>query len=134
MKVDGACHCGFVSFAAEIDPERVRICHCTDCQTFSGSAFRLAVSVDEQDFTLLSGRPKTYVKTAESGNRREQVFCPRCGTHIYATSAGEGPRPLGLRVATLKQRNDLPPKRQFWFRSAQPWITELSAVSSVETQ
>ena len=45
MKVEGACHCGFISVEAEIDPEKVSICHCTDCQTISGSAFRLSVPV-----------------------------------------------------------------------------------------
>ena len=39
MKVEGACHCGFISVEAEIDPKKVSICHCTDCQTISGSAF-----------------------------------------------------------------------------------------------
>ncbi|WP_441338791.1 GFA family protein [Mesorhizobium sp.] len=30
MKVDGSCHCGTIRFEADIDPERVRICHCTE--------------------------------------------------------------------------------------------------------
>ena len=33
MKVDGRCHCGSSPYEAEIDPEKVAICHCTDCQT-----------------------------------------------------------------------------------------------------
>jgi hypothetical protein len=40
MKIDGRCHCGYITYQAEIDPEKVMICHCTDCQTLSGSAFR----------------------------------------------------------------------------------------------
>jgi hypothetical protein len=32
MKVDGRCHCGYVSFEAEADPETTTICNCTDCQ------------------------------------------------------------------------------------------------------
>lgn len=35
MKVEGSCHCGQITFEAQIDPEAVRICHCTDCQTLS---------------------------------------------------------------------------------------------------
>ena len=45
MKVDGACHCGAITVEGEIDPERVTICHCTDCQTSTGSAFRVSVPV-----------------------------------------------------------------------------------------
>ena len=40
MKIEGGCHCGGIRFEAEVDPAAVVICHCTDCQTFSGSAFR----------------------------------------------------------------------------------------------
>ena len=43
MKIDGACHCGYISYLAEIDPEKAGLCHCTDCQTLSGSAFRVSV-------------------------------------------------------------------------------------------
>ncbi len=40
MKIDGSCHCGHISYQAEIDPDKVVVCHCTDCQTMSGAAFR----------------------------------------------------------------------------------------------
>jgi hypothetical protein len=33
MKIDGRCHCGYIAYEAEIDPENVLVCHCTDCQT-----------------------------------------------------------------------------------------------------
>jgi hypothetical protein len=36
MKVDGACHCGEIAYQAEVDPNTVGICHCTDCQTLAG--------------------------------------------------------------------------------------------------
>ena len=135
MKIDGGCHCGSITYEAEADPEKVTICHCTDCQTLSGSAFRVVVPVAEADFKLLAGETKTYVKTAESGNKRAQVFCPQCGTALYATSVGgDGPKVLGLRIATARQRDALPPKRQVWFRSAQHWVTDLAAVPHVERQ
>jgi hypothetical protein len=47
MKIDGRCHCGYITYEAEIDPEKVMICHCTDCQTLSGSAFRTVVLTRE---------------------------------------------------------------------------------------
>jgi len=31
MKVQGACHCGRIKYEAEVDPERVSLCNCTDC-------------------------------------------------------------------------------------------------------
>lgn len=134
MKIDGGCHCGAVAFEAEADPEKVVVCHCSDCQTMSGSAFRTVAMIPADDFTLLKGELKTYVKTAESGNKRAQVFCPECGTHIYATSVGEGAKVLGVRVGTIHQRDQLPPKRQVWTRSAQHWLDDLASVPAAERQ
>jgi hypothetical protein len=57
MKIDGSCHCGRIRFEAEVDPATVVICHCTDCRTLSGSAFRTVVPTKEGTFVLLSGEP-----------------------------------------------------------------------------
>jgi hypothetical protein len=75
MKIDGHCHCGEITFQAEVDPDALNICHCTDCQTLSGTAFRVNIPAPADHFVLLSGTPKTYVKTAESGNKRLHAFC-----------------------------------------------------------
>ena len=134
MKIDGACHCGYITYNAEINPEKVMICHCTDCQTLSGSAFRTVALTRENTFELRSGKLKIYVKTSESGTRRAQSFCPECGTPIYSCSVGEGPKIHAIRVGTVHQRNELIPKVQLWSRSAQPWVTDLSSIRKVEKQ
>jgi hypothetical protein len=134
MKIDGACHCGAIAYAAEIDPAGVRLCHCTDCQTLSGSAFRVTVSAADGSFTLLSGRPTIYIKTAESGAKRAHAFCGLCGTPIYATSAGDGPKKYGLRVGTIRQRAELRPARQYWCRSALDWVMDLPSIQRIERQ
>ncbi len=132
MKIDGRCHCGHIAYEAEIDPAQVQICHCTDCQTLSGTAFRTVAMSSEGSFKLLSGTLKTYVKTAESGRQRVQSFCPECGTPIYSTSPGEGPKVHALRLGAIRQRNALSPKLQIWRRSALPWLSNLDAVPAVE--
>ncbi|NQV56379.1 MAG: GFA family protein [Rhodospirillales bacterium] len=134
MKIDGGCHCGHITFEAEIDPETVGICHCTDCQVMSGSPYSAVVQVAEENFRLLTGALKIYVKTAESGNRRPQMFCPNCGNRIYATSEGDGPKRFGVRLGIIRQKADLTPKRQIWTRSALPWVNDLDAIPAVETQ
>ncbi len=129
-QVDGACHCGAIKYTATIDPGAARICHCSDCQTLSGTAFRVVVGTKEADFNLTSGALKIYVKTAESGNQREQSFCGNCGTPIYATSVGGEDRMLGLRVGALQQRDQLTPVAQIWARSAQNWLDTVSGLPS----
>src|SRR6476660_3596475 len=121
MKIDGGSHCGYITYEAEADPANTSICHCTDCQELSGATFRTSIRAIDGTFKILSGEPTIYVKTAESGNKRAQSFCPRCGSPIYATSAGEGPKSYNIRAGTVRQRNQLVPKTQIWTRSRQHW-------------
>ena len=120
MQVDGSCHCGKIAYRAEVNPEKTSLCHCTDCQVLSGSPYRSSVPASAEAFVLLSGQPKVYVKTAESGAWRAQAFCADCGTPIYATSVAE-PKIYFLRMGSIRQRAQLPPRRQIWCRSALPW-------------
>ena len=133
MKIDGRCHCGNITYVAEIDPDKVRICHCTDCQTLTGSAFRTNVPAAKDAFHLSGGQPKIYVKTAESGSQRAQAFCPECGTPIYSAAVSE-PQFFMLRVGTARQRAELRPKTQQWCRSARDWVMDLHSVSQFAKQ
>ena len=134
MKIEGACHCGYITYRAEIDPEKVGLCHCTDCQTLSGSAFRTIAFTHEGTFELLSGELKTYMKTSESGVQRPQSFCPQCGTPIHSTSTDDGPKVRSQRAGTIRQRDKLVPQFQVWTRSEQSWISEIPSVPKHEKQ
>jgi hypothetical protein len=132
MKIDGACHCGFITFEAEVDPAETSLCHCTDCQTLSGAPFRVSIPVAPNDFRLLSGEPTIYIKTAESGRKRAQAFCPRCGSPIYATSPDDSTAAYNIRLGAIRQRDELIPRRQVWTRSKQSWVGELAAIPGIE--
>ncbi len=134
MHVDGACHCGKITFSADVDPDAVSICHCTDCQTLTGTAYRVTAPAQKGTFKLLTGRPKTYVKTAESGTKRVHGFCPDCGTPIYSTSMETDPQFYGIRVGTTRQRAQLQPKKQGWCRSALNWAMNIEALPKTLTQ
>ena len=69
MKIDGRCHCARITYEAEIDPEKVLICHCGDCQTLTGSTFRTVALTYEDTFKfkLLSG------ELGEAGAKLEEL-------------------------------------------------------------
>jgi len=134
MKVDGGCHCGFIAFEAEIDPADVGVCHCTDCQSLSGTAFTTYVFAPRAGFKLLSGTPKIYYKTGSSGAKRAQAFCPECGSRIYASAAVAEPERYNLRLGTIRQRHELRPQVQIWCRSALGWVMDLGSVKQVPRQ
>jgi hypothetical protein len=126
MRIDGACHCGKITYEADIDPARVIICHCTDCQTISGAPYRANVPVLVERFHL-SGEPKTYYKRGDSGNDVTTAFCPECGSALFSSSSGR-PGFFMLRLGAVKQRAELPPKAQGFCRSAMPWAMDINGV------
>ena len=100
MHIDGGCHCGAISFIAEIDPSPVMACHCADCQILSGALFREVVTAPIRALAV-SGTTKSYVKVAQSGNRRAQVFCPECGTP-RGRQTQTSPRPPSFVLTALR--------------------------------
>ncbi|WDE08902.1 GFA family protein [Thalassomonas viridans] len=133
MKITGGCHCGELKYQARIDPDKVLICHCTDCQQLSGTAFRTVVVSEPDGLIFTRGQAKEYIKTAESGNKRAQGFCANCGSAIYATSADKSNRIYGIRVGSVHQRNELVPSSQIWCRSSVPWLEQLPDMTEYET-
>ena len=131
MKVHGSCHCESIRYQAVVDPELTSICHCTDCQKLSATAYRVNVRAIKDTFRLLQGEPRIYVKIGTSGARRAQAFCPNCGSQLYVTDADK-PEVYGLRVGCIDERALLVPKKQVWCRSALPWVEMLAGAERRE--
>jgi len=124
MRIDGGCHCGEITYEARVDPDRVVICHCTDCQAFSGAPYRVSVPVLVENLTL-RGEPRTYVKHGDRGAEVTQAFCPRCGSSLYSQ---KDPSYVFLRLGGVRQRADMPPKLQGFTRSAMRWAMDIREV------
>ena len=125
MKITGGCHCGSITFEAEIDPDLATLCHCPDCQALSASAFRTLVPVTKEDFNLLTGIPKIYLKSTgcgtEHGNKSAQTFCEVCGSAIYS-SAEINPPVFMLRIGTIAENAEIIPRSEMYCESALNWV------------
>ncbi len=129
MKVDGRCHCGEISYEAEVDPANTIICHCTDCQTMSGAPYRVNVPAATRNLRL-TGAPKAYKKRGDSGDEVVTNFCGTCGTALYSHK-GEAPKFVFLRTGAIRQRAELTPTRQGFCGSAMPWAFDISQIPKV---
>ena len=70
MKIDGQCHCGLVTYEADIDPLKVSICHCTDCQALTGSPYRVTVICSGEQIRMTGKPTQTYARTGDNGRTR----------------------------------------------------------------
>ena len=134
MQVHGACFCGSIAFEALVDPKNVTICHCTACQNLTGSAYRVTVPAKAQDFHLIQGSPKIYIKLADSGNKRALAFCVNCGSPLYSHADVDNPKSYGLRVGCLQEREALVPSKRIWCESALKWSNDLSGIAKFEQE
>ena len=76
MEIKGGCLCGSVRYTAEADPTSATVCHCRDCQKFTGSAFAALVRVAKEALTI-EGTLKTFSSIGGSGKSDPQALLPR---------------------------------------------------------
>lgn len=126
MHIDGECFCGAVAYEANLVSPEIGLCHCSDCQAFSGSPYRATVTAMKTHFRVTRGTARTYVKTGGSGRKSAQYFCETCGSNLYRIAEGE--EKVGIRIGTIRQRHQLTPARQTWMQSALAWAQDIRAL------
>ena len=131
MKITGGCFCRAINYEADVDPEMVAICHCTDCQINSGTAYGVVINVIDHNFSLLKGQLSFFQKIADSGARRDLAFCSTCGTRIFSKPRDGLEGFFGLRLGTVDQRENLTPKRQIFSKSALSWVSDLTSIPKI---
>ena len=100
MEIKGGCLCGAVRYTAEADPTSATVCHCRDCQKFTGSTFATLVRVPKEAMTI-EGALKTFSSIGGSGNPILRHFCAECGSSIAEESAMR-PDTIVLNVGTFE--------------------------------
>lgn len=116
----GGCLCGQVRYSADAEPAFVGLCHCTDCQTFTGSAFATVIGIPSAALAV-TGTLKTFTKQGDSGKSIHRHFCPECGCGIM-DDADVMPGMTMLSAGTLDDRSEIRPAVQIYCDSAQPWV------------
>jgi hypothetical protein len=85
-KISGGCLCGAVRYESSAEPLGSAICHCTDCQHVSGSAFSVNVVVPASSVSFKGESLASFAHKGGSGKSLSRKFCQKCGSSI-ATEA-----------------------------------------------
>lgn len=117
-EMTGSCLCGAISYATDTDIKMSINCHCTDCQKITGSVHATQVFVMEKALTI-SGEPKVFEHTADSGSRLTKLFCDKCGAQVFSrNSTREGV--IGIRAGSIEQKDVIQPTVNIFCSSAVP--------------
>jgi len=129
----GRCQCGGIRYQVSDGPRQVVACHCTECQTQSGSAFGMTMVVAEAAFSITMGEPRFYRSTSSTGRAKLGAFCPDCGTRIYHQPEWRKGT-ISVKPGTLDETGWLRPDIHLWTSSKQGWVTIPEGVESYEKQ
>ena len=117
--VQGGCQCGAVRYTLKAPPITFYLCHCTECQKQSASAFGESVQVRPEDVEVTAGELALFKKQGERSMLHGE-FCPNCGCRIFTKRPS---RPTwNIKGGTLDDCSWLMPAGHIWARSKQPFI------------
>lgn len=122
LVVSGQCRCGGVTFALREEPISFYLCHCTDCQAESGSAFGQSMHVRREAIDDVAGPIREHVVEGPDGRRAHMHHCANCLTILWVGQP-DIPQVLGLNAGSLDDTAGLTPHGNMWTRSARPWVT-----------
>jgi hypothetical protein len=119
LDATGGCLCGALRYTVKAEPALIGVCHCRDCQKFTGSAFSFLVAVPRAGLEI-EGSSKTYEKTGDSGHAISRRFCPECGSSI-AEEAFTRPGLILLNAGTLDDPSQFTPTLEVYCGRELPW-------------
>lgn len=117
----GQCQCGSVQYRVVGASATLFVCHCTDCQRQSASAFGMALWIRGAELSLLSGGTHEWVRSLPLGRRMSCRFCPACGTRLFHQVLGQGEF-MSIKPGTLSKPLESEPVAHIWTVSKQPWV------------
>jgi hypothetical protein len=120
-ELTGGCLCGAVRYTLH-DGFRFKpyACHCTRCQTRTGSAFSQHMLFATADLAI-TGALDSGAYTQPSGANSAIWGCATCKTRIFAENDSR-PGFASLRCGTLDRSAEIIPAAHLWIGSRQPWI------------
>jgi hypothetical protein len=117
--MEGGCLCGAVRYSADAEPAIILVCHCRDCQKFTGSAFGLLIGLP-QTAVKIQGELKTFTSTGDSGKPIVRRFCPTCGSSIAEEPANQ-PGLTIINGGALDDPTSITPTTEIYCDRALPW-------------
>jgi hypothetical protein len=133
VPLEGGCACGAVRYRLNSAPMFVHCCHCTSCQTETGSAFVVNALIESDRVETLEGAPEAVMTPSESGRGQQVWRCPECRVALWSNYGGAKDLIRFVRVGTLDAPAALPPDIHIYTRSKLPWVALPEGARAVET-
>jgi len=118
--ITGGCLCGRVRYTVTGEPAFSGLCHCRNCQRYTGSAFEALIAFPAASVSV-QGELETYDDTGDSGQPVHRHFCPNCGSGVV-NEVDVLPGVMIVLAGTLDDPAAFKPTMDVYWSSAQPWV------------
>jgi hypothetical protein len=119
LPLTGGCQCGRIRYSLRAKPLVFYLCHCTECQRHTSSAFGESLRFKREDMDVDAGLA-SFSRMSESGKQRQGWFCPDCGVRIWHGTTGSAE--INIKAGTLDDTSWLVPAGHIWCGSKQPFM------------
>jgi hypothetical protein len=131
--ISGHCLCGNVTYTADAEPVAQALCHCTNCQRQTGTAFSIVIGVPASAFHVEGSALASFPTDGDvHGTTTLRHFCSNCGSPIFS-SVEAMPEVVYIKAGTLDDASWLAPNAEVFTRSALPWTPHLENAAMFES-
>ena len=122
VKLSGGCLCGSIRYTILKEPLLAYTCNCRFCQKDTGTAYRSALAILNENVELSGEKLSIYTyKSAEHGRELYKNFCSGCGTTI-SLKTKRFPERQVIMIGTLDDPSQITLKTHMFVEEALDWV------------
>ena len=122
VKLSGGCLCGSIRYTILQQPILAYTCNCRFCQKDTGTAYRSALAILNENVELIGKDFSVYTyKSVEHGRELYKNFCPDCGTTI-SLKTERFPERQVIMIGTLDDPSQIELSTHMFAEEAFDWV------------
>ena len=122
VKLSGGCLCGSIRYTILQQPILAYTCNCRFCQKDTGTAYRSALAILNENVELIGKSFSVYTyKSVEHGRELYKNFCPDCGTTI-SLKTERFPERQVIMIGTLDDPSQIELSTNMFAEEAFDWV------------
>jgi len=131
MEIEGGCLCGAIRYRLTGPSLFVSQCCCKDCQKATGTGHTTIIGIHESQLAI-TGRPRTYTTSGDTGGDVTRHFCGTCGGRLYTSGTLPG-EVIMVQAGSLDDPNVIAPQSVIYTKDAVAWDRFDPALPTFET-
>lgn len=124
--ITGSCHCGTVTWAANLPPTILLNCHCTMCRQLSGADYSSWVVMPVDSFHVESGADS--IKHYQATEKFSKNFCTECGATVSCVNNDKFPGHIYVARGNITSAFNEPVALQVYTKDKANWVTPDPAI------